>query len=453
MPDRPIVAEDAILESRRQAYLAEGIQSMLAVPLKTHGVVTGTIVFYYRTRRFDDVTVRVASALADLSGSALGLAELYELEARSRRRAEEADRRKSEFIAMLAHELRNPLTPIRNSLQLLQLRADNNTVIERVREMMERQVVHLARLIDDLLDVSRITLGKVQLRREPLDLAGLVRELISDHRPAFEDKRVRLTAAINASSPVWIDGDATRLAQVLDNLLGNALKFTPAGGAVDVSLDLADQAVLTVRDTGAGIDPDMLLRLFEPLSQADRTLDRSAGGLGLGLAIVKGLVELHGGSVRAESAGLGCGSSFVLELPPAAGPAGATRRTEPLPAPGRGLRVLIVEDNRDAAESLRMLLEAYEYQVEVAYTGPDGVHVAREVKPGVVICDLGLPGLDGFGVAKELRADPRTADARLIALTGYGQADDRDRARDAGFDDHLIKPADPDAIRKILVAC
>jgi CheY-like chemotaxis protein len=250
-----------------------------------------------------------------------------------------------------------------------------------------------------------------------------------------------------------VSGDPTRLAQVLDNLLVNALKFTAQDGEVSVSVAPAGaHGILTVRDTGAGVEPEMLPRLFEPLSQADRTLDRSAGGLGLGLAIVKGLVELHGGAVRAESAGLGQGAVFTVTLPtegePAAlsGPSGSARTCR------RKLRILVVEDNRDSADSLRMLLETHGYEVEVAYTGPDGVRAAGEHRPEVVICDIGLPGLDGYGVAAALRRNPDTASARLIALTGYGQDEDRRRAREAGFDEHLTKPADPTALEALLAA-
>ncbi|MFO0848356.1 MAG: PAS domain S-box protein [Gemmataceae bacterium] len=338
-PDRPVVAEDvgraAGLEGRRPAYAAEGIASLLAVPLKTHGRVSGTLAFYYKARRrFDDVTVRVASALADLAGAALATADLYEQEQASRRRAEEADRRKDEFLAMLAHELRNPLAPLRNSLQVLALRGDDPDVVGRVRGMMDRQVTHLVRLVDDLLDVSRITAGKVRLRVERLDLGQILRQAAADHRPAFEAKGVGLEVR-TPGLPVWVSGDPTRLAQVFDNLLVNALKFTSPGGRVEaaVAAGPAGRAAVTVRDTGAGIGPVMLPRLFQPFAQADRTLDRSGGGLGLGLAIVRGLVELHGGTVRADSPGLGAGSVFTLDLPALAEPP-AVAGGPPRPARG-----------------------------------------------------------------------------------------------------------------------
>jgi two-component system CheB/CheR fusion protein len=372
-----------------------------------------------------------------------------------RRQAEEAlretARRKDEFMAILAHELRNPLAPVRNAIQILQLRGGEPGVVDRVREMMDRQVTHLSRLVDDLLDVSRITAGKVQLRTEPLDLAHLAAQAVADHRAGYEAKGVSLGVEA-PDAAVWVAGDPTRLAQVLDNLLTNALKFTAQGGhvAVAVASDPGGRASLTVRDTGAGIEPEMLARLFEPFSQADRTLDRSAGGLGLGLAIVKGLAELHGGAVRAESGGLGLGSAFTVTLPAYAEP--PALQSQPA-GPGtavRRLRVLVVEDNRDAADSLRMLLEAYGYDVEVAYSGPDGVRAEEARRPEAVICDVGLPGMDGYRVAEALRGNPATASARLIALTGYGRDEDRRRALEAGFDEHLTKPADPSRVSAIL---
>jgi len=372
-----------------------------------------------------------------------------------RRAAEESlrdtGRRKDEFIAMLAHELRNPLAPIRNSLHILQLNEGDWKVVERVRGMMERQVLQLTRLVDDLLDVSRITLGKVQLQHERLDLARLVRYVAADQGEAFAGKGV--TLRLEAPSGVWISGDSTRLAQVVGNLLTNALKFTPRGGEVVVSVSgsRADRrAIVSVKDTGAGIEPTMLARLFEPFTQADHTLDRSQGGLGLGLAIVKGLVELHRGTVRAESAGLGQGATFTFALPADLEAPALLNRSLPPARSSQPLRILVVEDNRDAADSLRMLLEVLGYEVEVAYTGTDGVRLAEVIRPHVVLCDIGLPGMDGFAVASALRGNPKMADARLIALTGYGQEEDRKRTRAAGFDEHLTKPADPVALCAML---
>jgi PAS domain S-box-containing protein len=366
------------------------------------------------------------------------------LEGELQRRVEElalADRRKDEFLAMLGHELRNPLAPIRNALHLLSLERKDWGTVGRVREIMERQVGHLVRLVDDLLDVARITQGKVSLQRERLDLVKLARECAADHQPRFEAAQVRLEVRL-PEAPLWVSGDPTRLTQVLDNFFTNSLKFTNPGGLVTLELaPRGEQALLAVRDTGVGIPADLLPRVFDVFAQADRSLDRSRGGLGLGLAIVKGLVELHGGTVRAASPGPGHGTEMTVLLPlePLALPREELTHT---PTPPLRRRVLLIEDSADAAESLRMLLELSGCEVRVAGTGDEGVRLALEWGPEVVVCDLGLPVMDGFAVARALRAEPRTAGLRLVALTGYGRSEDLHQARAAGFDDHLVKPAD-----------
>ncbi len=253
--------------------------------------------------------------------------------------------------------------------------------------------------------------------------------------------------------PVWVEGDPTRLTQVLDNLLTNAVKFSNRGGRVEARLwvdDPARQAVLAVRDTGIGIEASMLPRLFDIFSQADRSLDRSRGGLGLGLALVKGLVEMHGGTVQAASPGAGRGAEFTIRLPRLEEPAALTEAPDPFPAGSKNLRILVIEDNQDSAESMRLLLTLHGYQVSVANTGPAGVAAAAQGRPEVVLCDIGLPGMDGFAVARALRQNPTTAHVRLIAVTGYGQEQDRQCAREAGFDDHLVKPVDPDQLLGLL---
>jgi PAS domain S-box-containing protein len=388
-------------------------------------------------RRFhEELEQRVRDRTADLAAANEAL--------------KEADRRKDEFLAMLAHELRNPLAPIRTGLQVLSLPHADRTATDKVREMMVRQIQHMGRIVDDLLDVSRIQQRKVTLRRERLDLARLVRTAVEDHRPAFDAGGVRLTVDTPAD-PVWVHGDQTRLTQVVGNLLHNALKFTDEGGTVSVRVtDGAGRATIRVTDSGVGIEPDMLARLFEPFAQADRSLARSNGGLGLGLALVKGLTDLHGGTVRATSAGPGHGAEFVIELPVRAE---STPLPPPAPSPvaDRGrLRVLVVEDNKDAADSLQVLLELFGYTVEVAYNGTAGVAAAQTFAPDVILCDIGLPGLDGYKLAAQLRQNPATAQARLIALTGYGTDEDRRRSQEAGFDAHLTKPADPAALRALL---
>jgi PAS domain S-box-containing protein len=374
-----------------------------------------------------------------------------------RRAAEEAlraaARRKDEFLAMLAHELRNPLAPIRNATQVIKLLGPAEPSLAKAREMIDRQVSHLARLVDDLLDVSRITRGKVLLRKEWLDLVPLVRSAVEDHRGLLEGTGLTLSAEL-PESPLWVEGDPTRLAQVVGNLLHNANKFTDAGGRVNVRLAAspeAEEAVLSVRDTGTGMEEDIQARLFEPFSQADRSLDRSRGGLGLGLALVKGLAELHGGCVRATSPGPGRGSEFTVYLPLSRQPERVEAAARQPEATARPLRVLVIEDHPDAAESLRMLLQVFGHAVAVAHAGKVGLESARVFRPDVVLCDIGLPGgMDGYAVADALRRDPEAAGMALIALSGYGQEEDKRRARQAGFDRHLTKPVDPQTLAQLL---
>jgi PAS domain S-box-containing protein len=419
------------------------------------------------------------------------------LEQAARAQAEEAqqrlalaDQRKDEFLAMLAHELRNPLGAVSNAAELLQRFGPDEPRLRRALKTIEREVGHQAHLLDYLLDMSRITRGKISLRRVRLELRQLVGELAEDRHSDVEAAGLTLSLEL-PEQPVWVRGDPTRLAQVVGNLLHNAVKFSEPGGHVWVRLRVetseglntetqshlderaeqqrADEegvalatspvpsaspgppsagnlgaggsfAALSVRDTGIGIEPEMLPRVFDTFAQADRSLDRSRGGLGLGLALVKGLVELHGGGVRAESAGLGHGANFVVWLPIVPEPAASPNVSTPAPVPSGPIRVLIVEDNRAAADTLRELLKLSGCTVEVAYSGPAALTAAREFHPEVVLCDLGLPGMDGFQVAKALRQDPATASARLIAVTGYGQEEDRRRAREAGFELHLTKP-------------
>jgi len=374
-----------------------------------------------------------------------------ELEQKNRE-LQRASAAKDEFLAMLAHELRNPLAATRNAVELIKRLGHGDSRFQHALETMERQVRHQGLLLDDLLDVSRITRGKILLRPRRLDLAELVRNAVQDHQRAMEDTGLHFEHSV-PDTPVWVSGDPIRLGQALDNLLNNALKFTDAGGTVHVSLSASPEtAVLKVRDTGIGISREMMPHLFETFAQADRTLDRSRGGLGLGLAVVKGLINLHGGTVHACSDGPGTGAEFVIELPLSQQAAANEQAIidEPEASESKALRVLIIEDNRDAAETLRDLLELTGHTVEVAYSGTLGVETARRFRPDVVLCDLGLPGMDGYEVAQVLRLDPSTATSRLIAVSGYGQAEDRQRSLDAGFDLHLTKPVDPLEIERVL---
>jgi len=366
-------------------------------------------------------------------------------------RLTEADRRKDQFLATLSHELRNPLAPVKNSLYVLSHAAPGGDQARRARDVIERQVDQLSRLVDDLLDLTRITSGKIQLQRRRLELNELVRRTIEDHRTLFERSELNVEFE-PAPREVFIHADWNRAAQVLGNLLHNAAKFTPAGGRVTISAsaDLAaGQGVVRVADTGAGIAPELLDHLFEPFVQADATLARSRGGLGLGLALAKELVELHGGSVEARSEGLGRGSEFTVRLPldlTEAAPAGGGRPV----ASGPRRRVLVIEDGVDAADSLRDVLEIQGHEVAVAHDGPQGIATAREFHPEVVLCDIGLPGMDGYEVARAFRADGALCAARLVALSGYALPEDLRRAAEAGFERHLAKPPSVEELEGVL---
>jgi signal transduction histidine kinase/CheY-like chemotaxis protein len=380
---------------------------------------------------------------------------------RNRAALERADRAKEEMLAMLAHELRNPLGTISNALQVLHLTGEGDGTRKRAIEAAERQVLHQALLIDDLLEASRVTRGEIELHCEELSLAELVRETVDGYRESLRSAGLALRLDL-PKEPLTVWGDRLRLSQALSNLLGNAVKFSAPGGHVTVRLTPGQggkRAEISVRDDGEGISPEVLPYVFEIFTQADQSLDRSQGGLGVGLAVVKGLIELHGGEVRAKSDGLGRGAEFSLLLPlemaaaqaPAEAPAVEEEEEIAEPASVDGARrILVVEDNPDAAATLRDFLELSGHEVELAVSGMDGVQAARKFHPEVVLCDLGLPGMDGFEVAAELRRDPETASAKLIAVTGYGRDEDRRRSKEAGFDLHLTKPVDPAQLRALL---
>ena len=364
----------------------------------------------------------------------------------------ETDRRKNEFLAVLSHELRNPLTPIRNSLLVLDRTAPGGEQARRARAVIERQITHMTRLIDDLLDVTRITRGKVLLHRELIELNELAWRTAEDHRTLFLDAGIDFDVQL-APGKVWIEADRTRIAQVIGNLLQNSAKFTPTGGKTTLAVhidDAARQAVIAVRDTGIGLDPKLVGELFEPFVQADKTLDRGKGGLGLGLALVKGLVELHGGCVCASSAGPGRGTEFIARLPLTRATSDDEAREGRSPVVASSRRVLIIEDNVDAAESLREVLELDAHTVEVAYRGHEGVEKARSFRPEVILCDIGLPDMDGYQVARAIRADPALDGITLVALTGYAGPEDIAKAKEAGFDLHVAKPPSIERLEQIL---
>ncbi|BDG01927.1 PAS domain-containing hybrid sensor histidine kinase/response regulator [Anaeromyxobacter oryzae] len=369
-----------------------------------------------------------------------------------RKRAEEAlreaDRRKDEFLGMLSHELRNPLAPIRNSIYVLRHTEPGSEQGNRAQEVIERQTEHLTRLVDDLLDVTRIARGKIELRRTRVDLRDLVWRAADDFRHLMRDRSVELRVVAD-DEKVWADADPTRISQVVGNLLHNASKFTRGGDEVTVSLRAEGGAAeIRVRDTGAGIEPSLLPHVFDPFVQGERTLARTEGGLGLGLALVKGITELHGGTVRVESAGKGRGAEFVVRLPLAT-PAGTRDATSPVARSSGGLRVLVVDDNADAADSLAEIARMLGHDAEVAYDGPSALAKARALPPDVVLCDIGLPGMSGYEVARALRAGGASG-MQLFAVSGYAQPEDVRRAIEAGFDGHVAKPADPALVERLL---
>ena len=361
----------------------------------------------------------------------------------------EADQRKNEFLAVLSHELRNPLAPIKNSLYILDRAAPGGEQARRALAVIDRQATQLSNLVNDLLDVTRITRNKIRLQKQRLEINDLVRRAVEDNRSSFDRSQVRLSCDF-ASTPVWINADGTRVAQMVGNLLQNAAKFTLSGGRAHVSVAAeAGDAVICVVDNGIGMSPDTVARLFQPFMQAEQSLDRSKGGLGLGLSLIKGLAELHGGSIAAQSDGLGKGAAFVIRLPL---DEGAAFEEVVLRAVGPRIsrRILIIEDNPDAAESLREALELGEHEVEVAHNGPDGLEKARALRPDVVLCDIGLPGMDGYDVARAVRHDPALQSTVLVALSGYALPGDVERAAQAGFQHHLAKPPSVIALERVL---
>jgi PAS domain S-box-containing protein len=403
-----------------------------------------------------------AAPIRDAEGSVLGVVMVFhdvverrrlerELTLRAERLAE-ADRRKDEFLAMLAHELRNPLAPVRNALYLLGTPGVSPEALERAREMMERQVQHMVRLVDDLLDVSRITRGKVELRKESVDLIGLVQRVAEAAQPQVEAKGLDLAVSL-PSEPVVLEVDPTRFDQVITNLVNNAVKFTDPGGRIEIALARREDGVrISVRDTGIGIEPELLPVIFDPFTQGSHSLDRAQGGLGIGLTLVHSLVEMHGGRVAAHSAGRGRGSEFVVFLPDGleAGTEKHAAGSPELPAASRSQRVLVVDDNRDSAETVALVVELWGHETRVAYDGAEALEAALVYRPEVILLDIGLPGMDGYEVARRLRTLDGLRGVKLVAMTGYGGEEDRQRAREAGFDHHLVKPVDPRELEALL---
>jgi PAS domain S-box-containing protein len=401
-------------------------------------------------RNDDDKTLGVVLVFRDVT-------ERRRLENEIRQRMQElaeADQRKNQFLAMLGHELRNPLAPARNALCLLRQVNPEDPKFEWSRDVLDRQVQQMTRLVDDLLDVSRISTGKIRLQKTCVEMHDVLEKAVEISRPLIEERRQELTESWPAE-PVWLEADPTRLAQVISNLLNNAAKYTQEGGHIWLTATREeDQIVIQVRDNGIGIAAQMLPHVFDLFAQADCSLERSQGGLGLGLTLVRKLVELHAGTIRASSPGPGQGSSFEVQLPVLdRTPAQAPKPNRPkLAIPETVRRVLVVDDNRDAAETLALLLRSSGQEVRLAYDGLSALKAADGFQPEVVLLDIGLPGMNGYEVARELRRLPGLGQALLIAVTGYGMEADRRCALEAGFDRHIVKPVDPDRLLALVTS-
>lgn len=433
----PLLAARCGEDSPRALDPACEPEAMALVPLTARGRRLGILILGRHGRPFDDASLALAADLGVRAAVALDNCLLYAS-------IQEADRRKNEFLAMLAHELRNPLAPVRNAVHVLRSRGGSDWPLE----VIDRQSTQLVRLVDDLLDVSRVTQGRIVLKLEPVDVAGVVAMAVETSRPLIDRNAHDLSVSLPAHA-VYVHGDRSRIAQILANLVNNAAKYTEPGGRVALAVEeVGEEVVFTVRDSGVGIPENMLASIFELFVQADRSLDRSQGGLGIGLTIVHRLVTMLGGSVHAASDGPGKGSAFSVRLPRGA----YCAVPESAPATRRALakRILVVDDYLDAAESMAAVLQAERHEVRIARDGLTAIEAARAFRPSAVLLDIGLPGMTGYEVARALRAMPETRDSLLIAVTGYGQAEDQALSREAGFNFHLVKPVDPEALRAIL---
>ena len=456
------VFEESAYESLIGAAYEAGYHAVYSVPLLTHkGEALGALTTCWRTpHRPTDWEIRLVELYARHAANAIENAQLY-------RQLREEDSHKDEFLAMLAHELRNPLAPIMNAAHVMRIHAPSDDTLLWAIGMVERQTRHLTHLVDDLLDVSRITRGKIELQHELVTLRSVMQNVAESSRPYMQERSHEFIIEPPEEN-LWLDADPIRLEQILNNLLHNAAKYTPRGGRITFNARReepgkdfpAGAALIRVRDTGIGIAPEMLRRVFDVFSQAERTLDRAEGGLGLGLTLVRRLTEMHGGKVEAHSDGLGHGSEFVLRLPLA--PISAdTFEGRPHPehaddidslyqgGHAHGRRVLVVDDQTDTAQSLAELLEIWGHEVRVGYDGPSAVELALEFNPDVVLLDIGLPLMNGYEVARRLR-EMTGQELMLVAMTGYGQEEDRRRALEAGFDLHMTKPVDLATLRDLI---
>ena len=400
----------------------------------------------YRWHLSRAVPMRGSGGVVKWFGTATDIHDLRE----AQEALQESDRRKDEFLATLAHELRNPLNPIRNAVEVLRRRGPDIPELRWGRDVIDRQVDHLTRLIDDLLDVSRITRNKLELRKQRVDLAEILNGAVESSRPLLDRQGQELAVSLPAE-PVSLEADLVRLTQAFMNLLDNAAKYTPAGGRIALTAERAGgDVVVSVKDTGIGIPPEKLDHLFDMFYQVDRSLERSHGGLGIGLTLVKRLVEMHGGTIEARSPGADRGSEFVVRLPVLAGEPARAEEREPEEARPASRRILVVDDNRDSAESLALLLQVTGNDVRTAFDGLEAVEEAERFRPDVVLLDIGMPRLNGYEAARRIRDEPWGKEMLLIAQTGWGQEEDRRRSQEAGFDAHLTKPVDHLKLLKLL---
>ena len=454
----PMVVDDVdakplLTDQERANYKVIGATAFVTIPLIKDGRwVSNLIVHRSQPHHWTAEEVALLQEAAERTWAYVERTRAETALRNSERALRDADRRKDEFLATLAHELRNPLAPVRNGLHILRLGGAHSPRQAPLIDIMERQLNHMVRLVDDLMEASRITRGKIDLQSSTLDLAEVLRSAAETTAPQLQAAQVALHLQL-PNDALLVSGDAVRLAQVFANLLGNAAKYTDAGGQVTVALfSEGSEAVVSVRDSGIGIPVEMLPRVFELFTQVDRTLGRSQGGLGIGLALVKNLVGLHGGSVEARSDGPGQGAEFVVRLPLVTA---QSQLDNPLPTPSgpqalAGVHVLVVDDNRDAADTLAMMLRLWGADVLTAYDGPSALEAVRGARLHVVLLDLGMPGMDGYAVAEQLRSEPQYQMLKLIALSGWGQPEDLQRTSAAGFDGHWMKPVEPERVIEFL---
>jgi signal transduction histidine kinase/DNA-binding response OmpR family regulator len=440
------IERDAAGQPASRIALPRGlaVHALMLVPLLVRGRKLGVLTLGLEdaARHFDSDALPMVSDLATRGATALDNALLF-------RKIQDEDQRKNEFLAMLAHELRNPLAPISNAVHILRVSEDDASKIAWARELIARQLKQLVRLVDDLLDVSRITRGKIELKIETVDVAQVIAAAIETSKPNIDAQRHTLSLQL-PSEPLQLIGDFARVAQVLSNVVNNAAKYTPKGGRISLSAAReGDEIVFRVRDSGVGIPPEFLTSIFDPFTQVDRTLARSHGGLGIGLTLVRRLVEMQNGRVSVRSEGRNRGSEFTVRLPateaakPAAGGAAEPAATQPSPA---GLRVLVVDDNRDVADSTASVMRMNGCDVHVAYDGKAALESVQRLRPDAVLLDIGLPAIDGYLVAEHIRAQPENGRTMIVAVSGYGQEQDRLRSKSVGFDYHVVKPIEPDVL-------